>query len=285
MRPDYYELLDISPKASPAEVKAAYYRQAKKYHPDCNPGSGDAGERFKLIAEAYHVLRERGRRADYDAWLERHRCLRRAPELEKMAGNRPVRMPGEMSRMPRRHTRVSVRHAYERREERENRRAAGRRAPSRSIFVHRKGAPNVLHMILVYVMALLMITPLLAKSCRTAGRRHVEPAFSDKREPGVSPLDEQTQYRELNRFRDRIFRAAQAGEPDAQFRYGCMLFHGYNGLPQDRPAAMQWFIKARDNGSPAAARLLRSLEKTNASGTYPPQFNAFPTRIKTPSPS
>jgi len=261
VRPDYYELLDVSPKASPAEVKSAYYRQAKKFHPDRNRGSEGAGERFKLIAEAYHVLREPERRADYDAWLERHRRLSRAPELEKMAGKRSVRMPGEMSGMPRRHARVSVRHAYERREARENRRAAGRHAPARSILMRRKGAPNLLHMILVYVMALFMITPMLVKSCRTTGQRHVESAFSDKREPGVSPLDEQTQRSELKRFRDRIFQAAQAGEADAQFRYGCMLFHGYNGLPQDRAAAIQWFIKARENGSPAAARLLRSLEK------------------------
>lgn len=271
MRPDYYELLDISPKAGAAEVKAAYYRQAKKYHPDRNRGSGAAEERFKLIAEAYHVLGERGRREDYDAWLDRHRRLSRAPELEIMAGKRPVRMPAEMSRMPRRPTRVSVRHAYERREERGNRRAAGRRAPARSIFMPRKGQPGVLRMVLVYVMALFMITPMLVRSCSTTGRRHAESVFRDKREPGVSPLDEQTQRSELERFRDRIRQAAQAGEPDAQFRYGCMLFHGYNGLPQDRPAAMQWFIKARDNGSPAAARLLRSLEKNKSrQGGLPP---------------
>lgn len=261
MRPDYYELLDVSPKASAAEVKAAYYRQAKKYHPDCNRDSEGAEERFKLIAEAYHVLGERGRRADYDAWLDRHRRLSRAPELEKMAGKRPARMPAEMAGMPRRPTRVSVRHAYERCEARRNRRAAGGRAPVRSIFIHRKGHPSVLQMVLVYVLALFVITPMLVKSCRTTGRPYRESAFLDKREPGVSPLDEQTQRSELKRFRDRIYQAAQAGDPDAQFRYGCMLFHGYNGLPQDRPAAMQWFIKARDNGSPAAARLLRSLGK------------------------
>lgn len=262
MRPDYYELLDVPPEATAAEVKAAYYRQAKKYHPDHNRGSEGAEERFKLIAEAYRVLGERERRADYDAWLERRYRLRRAPELAEMAGKHSARMPGEMAGMPRRRpTRVSVRHAYERREAREKRRSAGSRSLSRGIFLRRKGQPNVLHMVLVYSMALFLLIPMLTKSCRPAGKEHAESAWRNKREPGVSPLDEQTQRSELKRFRDRIYQAALAGEADAQFRYGCMLFNGYSDLPQDRTAAMQWFIKARANGSSAAARLLQRLEK------------------------
>ena len=41
-RPDYYELLDVEPNVPQTELKLAYYRQAKKYHPDLNPGDTDA---------------------------------------------------------------------------------------------------------------------------------------------------------------------------------------------------------------------------------------------------
>lgn len=261
MRPDYYELLDIPPTANAAEIKAAYYRQAKKHHPDRNRDSKGAEERFKLIAEAYRVLGIRERREDYDAWLEWHRLLRHAPELEQMAGKKGGRMPEELKNMQRRPSRVSVRHAYERREAREKRRSRaheGRHHIPRGILPRRHSRPNYLHIILVYVMALFLIVPALVKSCRTADRRH-DTNSRDKREPGVSPLDEATQLAELDRFRERIVQAAQQGDPDAQFRYGCMLYHGSYGLPQDRKAALRWLRKAHAKGNPAATRLLKSL--------------------------
>ena len=53
---DFYELLDVPETADAQEIKLAYRRQAKKFHPDHNPGSAAAEERFKRILEAYRVL-------------------------------------------------------------------------------------------------------------------------------------------------------------------------------------------------------------------------------------
>ncbi|MDI6703751.1 MAG: molecular chaperone DnaJ [bacterium] len=63
---DYYELLGVSRDASIDEIKSAYRKLAKKYHPDKNPGDKTAGEKFKEIAEAYEVLSDPNKRAQYD---------------------------------------------------------------------------------------------------------------------------------------------------------------------------------------------------------------------------
>jgi curved DNA-binding protein CbpA len=60
---DYYQILQISPTATHAEIKAAYRRLAKLFHPDKNPGSE---EKFKLIKEAYETLIDNTRRNRYD---------------------------------------------------------------------------------------------------------------------------------------------------------------------------------------------------------------------------
>jgi molecular chaperone DnaJ len=62
---DYYEVLEVSRSASADEVRRAYRKQARKYHPDLNP-SPEAEERFKEINEAYEVLSDDSRRASYD---------------------------------------------------------------------------------------------------------------------------------------------------------------------------------------------------------------------------
>lgn len=64
---DYYEVLEVDRKASEDDIRRAYRRLAKKYHPDVNP-SEDAGERFKEINEAYAVLSDQERRATYDRY-------------------------------------------------------------------------------------------------------------------------------------------------------------------------------------------------------------------------
>ena len=51
-----YEILGVSPSASDDEIKAAYRRLAKKYHPDANPGDKVAEEKFKELSEAYRLL-------------------------------------------------------------------------------------------------------------------------------------------------------------------------------------------------------------------------------------
>ena len=63
---DYYEVLEISREAGPEEVKKAYRRLALRYHPDKNPGDKQAEERFKEVGEAYEVLSDPERRAQYD---------------------------------------------------------------------------------------------------------------------------------------------------------------------------------------------------------------------------
>ncbi len=63
---DYYRILGISRDASEKEIKSAYKRLAKKYHPDLNPGNKAAEEKFKEINEAYEVLSDPEKRKNYD---------------------------------------------------------------------------------------------------------------------------------------------------------------------------------------------------------------------------
>ena len=63
---DYYEVLGVDKKASEDEIKKAYRKIAIKYHPDRNPGSKEAEEKFKEAAEAYDVLHDPQKRQQYD---------------------------------------------------------------------------------------------------------------------------------------------------------------------------------------------------------------------------
>lgn len=63
---DYYEVLGVSRGAAEADLKKAYRTLARKYHPDANPGDASAAERFKEISEAYAVLSDPQKRAQYD---------------------------------------------------------------------------------------------------------------------------------------------------------------------------------------------------------------------------
>jgi len=63
---DYYEILGVPKKASEKEIKAAYRRLAREYHPDVNKGDKASEEKFKEVAEAFAVLSDADKRAQYD---------------------------------------------------------------------------------------------------------------------------------------------------------------------------------------------------------------------------
>ncbi len=65
---DYYELLGVSKQVTEVELKSAFRKQAKKYHPDRNQGDEHAEKRFKGIGEAYEVLKDPQKRSAYDQY-------------------------------------------------------------------------------------------------------------------------------------------------------------------------------------------------------------------------
>ena len=78
---DYYKALGVSKGASAEEIKKSYRKLARKYHPDANKGDSASEERFKEISEAYNVLSDQKRRAEYD-------------EARSLFGTGGARMPG-----------------------------------------------------------------------------------------------------------------------------------------------------------------------------------------------
>ena len=63
---DFYDILGVSKNADAKEIKSAYRKVAMKFHPDKNPGDSVAEEKFKEAAEAYSVLSDNQKRAQYD---------------------------------------------------------------------------------------------------------------------------------------------------------------------------------------------------------------------------
>src|ERR1700681_716930 len=65
---DYYEILGVVKGCSAGELKKAYRKVAMQFHPDRNPGNKEAEEKFKEAAEAYEILSDADRRAQYDRY-------------------------------------------------------------------------------------------------------------------------------------------------------------------------------------------------------------------------
>lgn len=65
---NYYDILGVDKTASADEIKSAYRKLAKKYHPDLNPNNAEAAEKFKDVNEAYEVLSDATKKANYDQY-------------------------------------------------------------------------------------------------------------------------------------------------------------------------------------------------------------------------
>lgn len=93
---DFYQVLGVPETATPPEIKKAYRRLAKQYHPDANPNNTQAAERFKEISEAHSVLADPDKRKQYDQMrkLGAYDAFRRQGSGAGGAGRGPGRSPG-----------------------------------------------------------------------------------------------------------------------------------------------------------------------------------------------
>lgn len=68
---NYYEILGVGRKATDEEIKSAYRKLVKQYHPDLHPNDANAAAKFKEVNEAHEVLSDPQKRAAYDYELDR----------------------------------------------------------------------------------------------------------------------------------------------------------------------------------------------------------------------
>lgn len=230
--PDYYDILGLSPDATPAELKRAYYRQAKKYHPDLNAGDAAAEDRFKQVAEAYRILGDDNERRLYDEAREREARYVNAPELAGM--QRRVRFS-----------------ARRRRPVAEDNRPLRRRFGM--LPVHGR-MPRWM----MLVMALFWLSALLPLVMRSGDLNFKYKPQAPKPEK-PEPPDEVVRER-LARMHVELEQAAIGGDARAQLRLGLLLYSGSAGVPKNRAAAREWWQKSAAQGNKAAAFYLEKCD-------------------------
>ena len=84
---DYYKSLGVDRKATPEQIKSAFRKQARKYHPDTNKGDAEAERKFKELSEAYDVLGDPKKRAEYDNPISQFRSSSGGPTAGNPFGN------------------------------------------------------------------------------------------------------------------------------------------------------------------------------------------------------
>lgn len=83
---DYYKILNVPHQADESQIKQAYRKLAKRYHPDLNPDNPEAEARFKDIVEAYETLGDPAKRRKYDAnMIQASATMGTEPKAQKAA--------------------------------------------------------------------------------------------------------------------------------------------------------------------------------------------------------
>lgn len=85
---DYYKIMGVSPDASEKDIKVAYRKLARKYHPDISK-EAHAEDRFKEMGEAYEVLKDKTKRAEYDQYLRNREFTQNNPHAGARGGWSP----------------------------------------------------------------------------------------------------------------------------------------------------------------------------------------------------
>lgn len=289
MRLDYYELLNCERGATDAELKNGYRAMAKKFHPDVNAGEAEAEERFKLVVEAYRVLGDPEKRADYDTWLDRHAIYAEKPELENLR-RRPARFSVSSARA-RRENRDSRRR--EEREERRRPRRFGERAAA-SVPLPKRGFLPLLNLPrvklgthpflpIIYGLAVVcFIVPPIVHHYRLVNEVEERKAAAEAEQTATKlrprkaticartaeelmalPAEMTDLERHVNylSYTDNLIRAAHRGDAGAQVRYGMLLYTGQGAwfdpdrLTRDPQAAYAWWERAAALGDPNAKGL------------------------------
>jgi molecular chaperone DnaJ len=83
---DYYRLLGVDRKAGEKDIKQAFRKLARQYHPDVNPGNAEAEKKFKDINEAYEVLSDKGKRQKYDRFGDQWQHADQFEQAQRQGG-------------------------------------------------------------------------------------------------------------------------------------------------------------------------------------------------------